>query len=94
MRGRPTTYDRALLDTFSTLRGSTSNDVVKCVAAHELEVGMVLVDDLRSAAGAVVLKRGRDVTAALVDRLAAASLAYVCDPVQVLVSPDGADARL
>jgi response regulator RpfG family c-di-GMP phosphodiesterase len=94
MRGRTRTYDRTLLETFSTLRGSTSNDVVTHVAAQELEPGMVLVDDLRSTAGAVVVTRGQAVTPALVDRLAAAAPGYLSDPVQVLLSGDGPDARV
>jgi len=70
MRGRAGWYDPSLLDKFVRLRGgATTRRVVREVAIAELVHGMILADDVLTSSGALLVTRGCEINAGLLERL-------------------------
>lgn len=85
MRGRDGAYDPKLLAALGKLQGATPGGV----RAHELGLGdlregMVFVEDLLSTTGLVLVARGQEVTAGLLERIRNfAKNAGIAEPIRV-----------
>lgn len=69
MRGRGDRYDATVLAAFAKLRGSVNEEQkILTVPLRSLEVGMVLVEDVRLQNGLMLAARGYEVTPQFVER--------------------------
>jgi response regulator RpfG family c-di-GMP phosphodiesterase len=70
LRGRAGRYDPQLLETFARLRGDgTPRHEVREIPLRSVQAGMTFVEDVTTAAGALLLPRGYEVTEGLVERI-------------------------
>jgi response regulator RpfG family c-di-GMP phosphodiesterase len=70
LRGRSGFYDPKLLDALATVRGKHSRkSEVREMPLKLIEIGMVFAADVRTPAGALLVARGHEVTAGLVERV-------------------------
>jgi CheY-like chemotaxis protein len=69
MRGRAGWYDEALLDAFARLRQAKTQGQMREVLAANVTSGMILVTDVRTTGGVLVLARGHQLTPSSVGRL-------------------------
>jgi response regulator RpfG family c-di-GMP phosphodiesterase len=69
LRNRPGWYDPHVFGLFEQLLTAETKDEVWSVKLADLLVGMSIVDDIRSDTGVLVLARGQEVTAPLLERL-------------------------
>jgi CheY-like chemotaxis protein len=68
LRLRASRYEPALLDALAQLRGAGAS-LVAVVQPSQLALGMVLVDDLKGLGGLLIVQRGTEVTAPLLERV-------------------------
>jgi response regulator RpfG family c-di-GMP phosphodiesterase len=85
MRKRQGSYDPRLLDSLAHMVRGRSTRPTRDVDLAHLEPGMVLADDLSSAAGALLAPRGQEVTSSLLQRLKNLPSGTVPGPIPVLV---------
>lgn len=83
MRGRAGQYDRQLLNTLAELRSSGDTRAVREVPLRGLQVGMVLLDDAKLAAGAVLVPKGYVVTQSFLERCRNFQAGLVVEPLRV-----------
>jgi response regulator RpfG family c-di-GMP phosphodiesterase len=70
MRGRKGFYDPAALQAFSNVIGSATKNVeARQISARELRTGMVLRENLYTKTGMLLVTRGHEVTAGLMERI-------------------------
>jgi response regulator RpfG family c-di-GMP phosphodiesterase len=69
LRNRPGWYDPHVFGIFEQMLTAETEDEVWSVKLADLIVGMFIVDDIRSDTGVLVLARGQEVTAPLLERL-------------------------
>lgn len=70
MRGRLGWYDPRLFDAFARLRGARGQqNEIREIPLRLVVTGMVFVEDVKTAAGVLLLPRGYEVTEGLVDRI-------------------------
>jgi response regulator RpfG family c-di-GMP phosphodiesterase len=70
MRGRTGWYDPRLVDVFASLRGSAVKEhEIREIPLRLVSSGMTFAEDVRTAAGALLLPRGYQVTEGLVERI-------------------------
>jgi response regulator RpfG family c-di-GMP phosphodiesterase len=69
MRGRTGSYDPAILEAFAKLHGDSQAVRLIELQMRDLAIGMVFGEDLKSAAGVLLVARGQEVTAGLLERL-------------------------
>ena len=62
-------YDKILLNTLRDFHGPKRSDIVKTVHVRELVSFMVLDEDVRAKNGNVIVSKGRELSAALIERL-------------------------
>ena len=69
LRGRSGSYDSVILEALAHLRGDSQDiRMVEC-QIRELAIGMVFGEDLKSPTGVLLVARGQEVTAGLLERL-------------------------
>ncbi len=90
MRGRGR-YDQALLDAFSEAVGvGRASPTIRELPLAGLRTGMLLADDVRTLAGALLVARGHMVTDQLIERLENLRAGTVREPLRVIESvPEG-----
>jgi CheY-like chemotaxis protein len=89
MRGRGI-YDEQLLRAFARLVGVGLSAPVREVAVGELSVGMMLVEDVRSVGGVLLVVRGQRVTDQLIERLMNLTTGFVREPLRASEAGRGA----
>jgi hypothetical protein len=84
MRGRRGRYDPELLELFASILGSqgVDADIVE-IPIRMIRVGMTLLQDVRTHAGALLVARGHEATTSLVERFGNYAHGYVCEPIRV-----------
>ena len=82
MRARDA-YDRGLIDLFGGVVGVGSAPKVRELAVSQLEVGMTLADDARTARDRLLVARGQRVTERLLERLLNLGRGAVREPLRV-----------
>ena len=86
LRGRKGVYDPELLASFAALLGGRDQAVVQELPISRLRAGMVFADDVRAVSGGLLVARGHEVTASLIERMRNfARNVNVKEPVRVLV---------
>jgi response regulator RpfG family c-di-GMP phosphodiesterase len=85
MRGRGI-YDQQLLRVFAGLVGAGLSAPVREVCVCELSVGTMLVEDVRSVGGVLLVARGQRVTEQLIERLMNLTTGFVHEPLRVSVA--------
>jgi hypothetical protein len=83
MRGRSGWYDDASLQAFARIRQARTQGQVREVAASAVAPGMILVADVRTTSGMLVLARGHQFTASSVERLRNYPKGALKEPVRV-----------
>lgn len=93
MRGRAGVYDPELLDLFERLvGGDSSRYTVREITTAELKAGMILVADVRSNTGGLLIARGHSATEQLVARLMNLRPGSIREPLLVIDEQDDAAA--
>jgi response regulator RpfG family c-di-GMP phosphodiesterase len=70
LRGREGEYDPRLLEVFTTLRGDNGHrHDVREIPLRMVQTGMTFVEDVTTAAGALLLPRGYEITEGLLERI-------------------------
>jgi response regulator RpfG family c-di-GMP phosphodiesterase len=69
MRGRTGHYDPAMLEAFAKLHGDSQTVRLVELQIRDLAIGMIFGEDLKSAAGVLLVARGQEVTPGLLQRL-------------------------
>ncbi len=87
MRGRGGWYDPELLELFARLRGASEvKTQIKELRLRNLRPGMVFAEDVRSATeGVLLIARGQQASARLIERVNALPEGLVPEPVRMLV---------
>ena len=84
MRGRRGRYDPELLELFASILGKGTKDVdVLELPIRAVSAGMIFLEDVRTQAGALLVARGHEVTASLVERVRNFVPGSVREPVRV-----------
>ena len=84
-------YDKTLLDTLRNFHGPKRSDIVKTVHVRELVSFMILDEDVRAKNGNVVVSKGRELSAALIERLKNWQRgAGIVEPIRVRMPATGA----
>jgi CheY-like chemotaxis protein len=84
MRGDATTYDQTLLASLSKLTGDRGHYELVEISLGELQLGMSIVDDVITDAGALLFARGQVVTPQLLDRVERFTHVALRNPVRCL----------
>lgn len=70
LRGRSGWYDPELLQTFAELRGHAAGDgAVRELRLQDLRIGMIFAEDATTHKGVLLIARGQEVTASLLQRI-------------------------
>lgn len=69
LRGRSGSYDPDILEALAKLRGDSQDVRMVELQIRELRIGMVFGEDLKSSSGMLLVARGQEVTAGLLERL-------------------------
>jgi hypothetical protein len=69
LRGRVGTYAPALLDALEAVRGAGAETGVQHLTMRELRVGMVFAEDVKTPNGVLLVARGYQITARVLDRI-------------------------
>jgi response regulator RpfG family c-di-GMP phosphodiesterase len=69
MRGRTGCYDPVMLEAFAKLHGDSQTVRLVELQIRDLAIGMIFGEDLKSAAGVLLVARGQEVTPGLLERL-------------------------
>ena len=87
MRNRTGTYDPALLEMISVIRGeNTSETKLLEVKFAEMRVGMVFAEDVKSSKGVLLIARGQEVTPGLLERVQNSMADHgIREPVQMIL---------
>lgn len=86
MRGRAGRYDSEVLEALNKVRGlKSSAEDVRELPLVGLRVGMVLAQDVKMQSGALLVARGFEVTAGLVERMRNFGPGSVREPIRVVV---------
>jgi response regulator RpfG family c-di-GMP phosphodiesterase len=83
MRSREGIYDSHLLQAFAELAGSDPNVRVREIKLGELRAGMKLADDVRSAAGQLLIAHGHEANQGLIERLSNLADGYIREPLRI-----------
>jgi response regulator RpfG family c-di-GMP phosphodiesterase len=89
LRARPGAHDPDLLNEFGKMLGSQARHaIIEELQLAHLEPGMVLVQDIRTMTGMLLISRGYEVTASMIERIDnVARNSGVKQPVRVMVPP-------
>ncbi|RZM01269.1 MAG: response regulator [Variovorax sp.] len=69
LRGRTGTYAPALLDALEAVRGAEAAPGIQHLTLRELCVGMVFAEDVKTPGGVLLVARGYQITARVLDRI-------------------------
>ncbi len=69
LRRRGGTYAPGLLDALEAVRGAEAAPDVQHLTLHELDVGMVFAEDIKTPAGVLLVARGYQITARVLERI-------------------------
>ncbi|HUD33218.1 MAG TPA: response regulator [Variovorax sp.] len=69
LRGRVGTYAPALLDALEAVRGAETAPEIQHLTMRELCVGMVFAEDVKTPGGVLLVARGYQITARVLDRI-------------------------
>jgi response regulator RpfG family c-di-GMP phosphodiesterase len=84
MRGRRGRYDPELLEIFASILGSQGADAdIVEIPIRMIRVGMTLLQDVRTHAGALLVARGHEATTSLVERFGNYAPGFVSEPIRV-----------
>jgi response regulator RpfG family c-di-GMP phosphodiesterase len=83
MRSREGIYDSHLLQTFAELAGASADMRVREITLGELRAGMKLADDVRSAAGQLLIAHGNEASQGLLERLSNLADGFVREPLRI-----------
>jgi response regulator RpfG family c-di-GMP phosphodiesterase len=84
MRGRRGRYDPELLELFASTVGGRERELeVSEIAIRLVRAGMIFLDDVRTNSGALLVARGHEATASLVERFRNFARGSVREPVRV-----------
>ena len=90
MRGRKDRYDPAILEAFASARGEGApREEVRELPLNALTPGMVVAQDVMMTTGALLVARGYELTASLLERLRNFRSGTVREPIRVLVKVGG-----
>jgi len=87
LRGRANTYEPRVLESLTRARKLSSQAVVREIPARALAAGMVLVDDVRTLKGVLIMSRGHVLSASSVERLRNFEPGSIREPLRVLEGP-------
>ncbi len=94
MSAREGVYDPELLNVFASVVGARPSERALELGVEHLLPGMLLVDDVRSVSGSLLIARGHTVTDQLIERLVNLGPGAVREPLLVLdVEPDAPISR-
>jgi len=90
MRGRGERYEPRVLEALAEVRGSSQGPrvVIREVTLAVLCAGMVLVDDVRTTTGTLLVARGFEVTPQLVERVRNLKPGTVKEPLRIVLRPN------
>lgn len=91
LRGHADHYAPVVLDALVRLHGSRARAVIKEVSLGGLQVGMMLVEDLMRTDGMLLLARGVEISAGVIERMRNQRPGSVREPIRVSVKDDGGD---
>jgi response regulator RpfG family c-di-GMP phosphodiesterase len=83
MRSRAGFYDDHLLQAFAEMAGPGADMRVREVTLGELRAGMKLADDVRSAAGQLLIAHGNEASQGLIERLSNLADGFVREPLRI-----------
>lgn len=83
LRGRTGWYDEALLAAFAQIRQAKTQGLVRELPASGVAAGMILVADVRTTAGVLVLARGHQLTPSSMERLRNYPKGALKEPIRV-----------
>jgi hypothetical protein len=86
MSSREGLYDSHLLETFTEITATGPDVQVREITVGELRAGMTLADDVRSAAGQLLIAHGHDASEGLIERLRNLADGFVREPLRIFVS--------
>jgi CheY-like chemotaxis protein len=93
MRGRAGIYDPAVLDALGAQHaGRSEHEDVRELPLAALRIGMIIVDEVRMATGALLVGRGYEVTPGFLERVRNFRPGMVKAPVRVVVPDEDASA--
>lgn len=85
LRMRAGRYEPALIEALAEMRGARASRVVSVTPA-QLDIGMVLADDLKGRGGVLIVPRGTEVTAPLLERVRNFPAGFVSGTLRVRVA--------
>jgi response regulator RpfG family c-di-GMP phosphodiesterase len=83
MRSREGIYDGHLLQTFAEMASPGADMRVREITLRELRAGMQLADDVRSAAGQLLIAHGNEASQGLIERLSNLADGFVREPLRI-----------
>ncbi|HTV60037.1 MAG TPA: HD domain-containing phosphohydrolase [Verrucomicrobiae bacterium] len=95
LRSRVGWYDPPLLEAIAALRGENSRDTKLLeLRFAQMRPGMVFAEDVRSSKGLLLIARGQEVTASLLERIQNSMADHaIREPVQMILNKDEAAAH-
>ncbi len=91
LRSRAELYEPAILDALVVLHGNRAREMIKEIPLSGLQVGMVLAEDLMRTDGMLLLARGVEVAAGVIERMKNFRAGTVKEPIRVSIRDDGGD---
>lgn len=85
MRSHAESYDPALLEAIKAVRGVDHSQEIREVRLADLQVGMVFAEDVKTDVGTLLVGRGFEVTAGVVERVRNIRRGTVKEPVRVIM---------
>jgi len=93
MQCREGIYNPELFRLFSSIRGGDLDMAEICkIPLRAIQAGMVILEDIRSYKGALILARGYEVTASFLERIKHFPSGFVKEPLKVMVSKKSDDS--
>jgi HD-GYP domain-containing protein (c-di-GMP phosphodiesterase class II) len=89
MRSREGIYDNHLVQAFAELAGSGAAIRVREIKLGQLRAGMKLADDVRSAAGQLLIAHGHEANQGLIERLSNLGDGYIREPLRIFEQVPG-----
>ncbi len=89
LQGRGGRYDQRLIETLARVVGEAPRGTVRELKLAALQPGMVFAEDVKTAAGTLLIARGFTVSYALLERLRGLPAGHAREPVRMLVEAEG-----
>lgn len=83
MQSRESVYDNHLLQAFAEMAGADADMRVREITLGQLRAGMTLADDVRSAAGQLLIAHGHQANEGLIERLRNLADGYIREPLRI-----------